>query len=99
MTLSVQILLLILLAGVIGAFGMFCAMKAMGYSKPNLLKIQGEEEDRQKQLYRISRIKMWADMRMESVPKQCQHPEYRILVKRSDLLTIWDMCCKLEEHM
>lgn len=100
MTLPMQIVLLVIGAGITGAFGMFCAMKALGYARWSTGHSEGwEEELYQKQKKRVLSIKSWANGKMNSVPEKCQRLDYHILVTYEELLQVWDKCDRIVDDL
>lgn len=100
MDLQVQIVLLVIGAGITGAFGMFCAMKALGYARWASGHSEGwEEELYQKQKKRVLSIKSWANDKMHLVPKPCQRLDYHILVTYEELLQVWDRCDRIVDDL
>jgi hypothetical protein len=96
MNLSVQIIFLILGAGVTGAFGMWCLMKSMGYSRYASGHSEEWIQDRYaRQANRTLWIKNWASERMATVPMKLKTEDRQVLVSYKDLTTIWDLSDKI----
>jgi hypothetical protein len=96
LTLSQQIFLLILGAGVTGAFGMFCLMKAMGYARwaaGHSLSWRKEVYERQDR--RVKWIRKWASDTMATVPMNLRSENRQVLVTYKDLLSVWDLSDKI----
>lgn len=92
MNLSQQIVLLILGAGVTGAYGMWCLMKAIGYSRYASGHSEGWIQDRfARQTKRTLWIKNWASATMNTVPMKLKTEDRQVLVFYKDLLTVWDL--------
>jgi len=100
MSLPQEIVGLIILAGVVGAFGMFCAMKALGYARWATGHSDGwEEELYQKQKKRVLSIKSWASTKIDAIPTRCQRPDYHVLVTHQELINIWDKCDRIADDL
>lgn len=96
MTLSQQIVLLILGAGVTGAFGMWCLMRAMGFSRYASRHSEEWLQDRYaRQSKRTLWIKNWASVSMTTVPQKLRTDDRQILITYKDLFTIWDLSDKI----
>lgn len=96
MNLEWQIAGLILLSGITGAFGMWCLMKAMGFSR----YASGHSEEWLQERYlrqskRTLWIKNWASERMATVPKKLKTEDRQVLVTYKDLLNVWDLSDKI----
>lgn len=100
LSLSQEIVALIILAGVVGAFGMWCAMKAMGYARwATGHSVGWQEEHDTKQRNRALRIKQWTNDKMNSIPERCRLVDYHVLVSYEELLKIWDTADHLLEDL
>ena len=97
LSLAQQIVLLILGAGVTGAFGMWCIMKAIGYARwAEYSHSEGWYKDRyDRQEQRVLWIKHWANDQMKTIPDQCKTMDRRLLVRYEDLLNVWDKCDRI----
>ena len=96
MTLAWQIAGLILLSGIIGAWGMFYLMRAMGYSRYACGHSEEWIQDRfARQANRTLWIKNWASECMASVPMKLKTEDRKVLVTYKDLLIIWDLSDKI----
>lgn len=96
MNISQQIVLLILGSGVTGAYGMWCLMKAIGYSRYACGHSEGWIQDRfARQAKRTLWIKNWASATMNTVPMRLKTEDRQVLVFYKDLLTVWDLSDKI----
>ena len=96
LSLAQQIVLLILGAGVTGAFGMWCLMKAIGYSRYASGHSEQWIQDRYaRQSKRTLWIKNWASKHMATVPIKLKTDNRQVLISYKDLLTIWDLSDKI----
>ena len=96
LSLAQQIILLILGAGVTGAFGMWCLMKAIDYSRYASGHSEEWLQDRYvRQEKRTLWIKNWASERMETVSMGLKTEDRQVLISYKDLLTIWDLSDKI----
>jgi len=87
-----------------GAAFMFFWLKLRGYMpgpsrREKLRREMWEKEERIKQKNRCKRIEQMAHLYMNSVPRRCQTMDRQILVKYEDLLTIWDVACRIKEDI
>lgn len=100
LSIAQQIVLLILGAGITGAFGMWCWMRYLGYTRwATGHSDDWEEELYQRQKKRVLSIKTWASMKMDIPPKNCQRLNYHILVTYEELLQIWDKCDRIVDDL
>lgn len=97
MNLAQQIAILILFSGVVGAFGMFCIMKAFGYARwAEYSHSEGWYKDRyDRQEQRVLWIKHWANNIMATVPMNLKTMDRQILVRYKDVLNVWDKCDRI----
>lgn len=100
MNLAQQIVLLVLGAGLTGAFGMWCVMRFLGYARWTTNHSDGwDEELYQKQKKRILSIKAWASQKMDVPPPNCQRLDYHILVTYGEMIQIWDKCDRIVDDL
>lgn len=100
MILAQQITLLILGAGVTGAFGMWCVLRFLGYARwARYPSHEWEEQNYQAQKKRLRRIQSICNKHMDGLPPPLRTMDRKILVSYEDLLKIWDISDKIEEYL
>lgn len=103
MTLAWQIVGLIFLSGIIGAWGMRSWLIVQGYVETKYIarrRKQWENERYEQQKRRTRWIHKWASDQMDTVPSdKLRTMDRKILVSYEDLLKVWDISDKIEEYL